>query len=833
MTLIIYVKCKDATILALDKKESYTSDAGQGIKKYYMPTNREFVLALAGEGTRIDMIVSELHKNQDIDSSTITKELHRVMKNVKLGDIDSMVSGLLLIRDGNGIKFHDVQCSESRETITEDEPRFKHYGDGSYLVDYLIREFDLPTLSWVHVYQRIVRIIDAVATQVSSVGSMGRYGVDVLVFTDDNVLARTFHNTSKIGRIKCTCDVGNRPGMQPKTPESMSKTPSKESNVIRASTEITTAGDGNYILAYHLTGGKITSVVTLKDSNSLLISLDANGDGELTVTLPRSLIDAMIGSHNGHLLVLCDGNLVHIHETVAAENRTVTIPFKGGCRKIKIIGSELLGRSTNPDPGANVRDAEELSQAGRMRVGPFAIQTDQISYAYGSDMVVTITNPYFAPSEQMSLSVTDDKGNVVYKSMIPVSEDELGIYQKVIRMVGRQWAKLGTTFRISAEYQDKQASVDIDTKQPEMSIELDQKSYSWTDKVYLTVTVPGLLKNPNSTTRLSDVRGCFLEVSTSSGTLHEYDLMETEAGLGIFTGEVRLTGFSGHDIHGDGRRDLVGGETGGNGPIDGMIGCFRKDTLTVTLVTHAGRVNSSAAIQWNLGEIHWLEKTHLPSGAGTLLVADPDMSLNPEETNKVKVRVWSDSDPVGIWLWLRETGRTTGIFSGIVHFTKKPSSIQDLKVSEGDRITAEYIDRTLPEPYQDDDALPISCDSFIRDQIPHTKRVLAENTQANKSPSTPIISIPSGTSVPGCEENNSCFMPYKIAVRVNQTVIWTNDDNVAHNIISGTIDDGHDGIFGSGLILPESSFGHKFVRKGKYNYYCVVHPWQSGIVVVE
>ena len=108
MTLIIYVRCKDATILALDKKESSTSDAGQGVKKYYMPTNREFVLALAGEGTRIEMIVSELHKNQDVDSSNVVKELHRIMGNIKLNDVESMVAGLLLIRDGSNVKLHDV-----------------------------------------------------------------------------------------------------------------------------------------------------------------------------------------------------------------------------------------------------------------------------------------------------------------------------------------------------------------------------------------------------------------------------------------------------------------------------------------------------------------------------------------------------------------------------------------------------------------------------------------------------------------------------------------------------------------------------------------------------
>ena len=274
--------------------------------------------------------------------------------------------------------------------------------------------------------------------------------------------------------------------------------------------------------------------------------------------------------------------------------------------------------------------------------------------------------------------------------------------------------------------------------------------------------------------------------------------------------------FSGHNVYGSKRKNPVNGETGGSGPTDGRIGCFRKDTLTVTLVTHAGRVSSSATIRWNLGEIYWLETAYPPSGTGVLRVIDPDMSLNPEGSNEVEVKVWSDSDLTGIRLWLREI-YATGIFEGVVHFTKGPSSGRSLTVSEEDHINAEYIDRTLPDPYPIHDTREIYCSSFIRDQIPPTKRVSVENTQTNKLPSTPIISIPSGTSSPGCEESDNCFMPSKITVRVNQTVIWTNDDNVAHNITSGTINDGHDGIFDSGPIPPESSFGHKFVRKGTYS----------------
>ena len=547
--------------------------------------------------------------------------------------------------------------------------------------------------------------------------------------------------------------------------------------------------------------------------------------------MPRLLIDAMTGSHNDEFFVLCNNEEVKIREAVLEKDRIITIPFAIGCKKIEIIGSEMFGERADSGRNAIKYDIQEIDRIARQRAAPIAIQTDKDIYTYGSDMIVTITNPYFVPSEQMNLSVTDDMGEVIHKSMIPVSEDEMGIYQKNIRVAGRAWIKSSATFRINVKYQDKHASVDITMKQPEMSIKLDKKLYSWIDKVCLTVTVPGMSKNPNDTIKLSDVSGCFLEISTSKGMLSKYDL--AGAGLGIFTGEVRLTGFSDHDVYGSNRDSLVSGETGGSGPINGRIGCFRNDTLTATLVTCAGRVSSSAVIQWNLGEIRWLKTAYLPSGIGTLQVIDPDMSLNLEESNEVEVKVWSDSDFTGIRLWLQETGYTTGIFNGDVHFTKESSSGRSLKVSEGDSVNAEYIDRTLPDPHPIHDKREIYCSSFIRNQILPAKKVSTENTHANKLPSTPIISIPTGTSVPGCEECDNCFIPSNITVRANQTIVWTNDDDAAHTIISGTVNEGHDGHFNSGLIMPGSSFSHKFVRKGAYNYHCIVHPWQIGTVVVE
>ena len=833
MTQIVYVKCTDAVILASDRKESDISDAGQDVQKYYMPTNNEFVLAMAGDSTRIGMILSELQRNQDT-AETIRESLYRIIGEINLKNPNNMSSGLLLVRDGDNITFNDVWCSDNAKRVAEDHPSFKHYGDGSYLVDYLIRKFDLPNLSWRESYPYLIAIMDAVAERVDSVGSVRDYGVDLFVFTNGEMLHRTVHNADGIGEIRWTCNIKNWPGFQFPATESV---PKGQAGVGRMtdSAAITVKTDyENYLLKYQINGGQIISVKPIKYDSTLLIFLDAADDGELTITIPRSLIDSMAGSHNDEFFVLCDGEQVSIRETVMEKDRIVTVPFVAGCKEIEIIGSEMFGERADPGRNSKGHDAKEIDRVARQRAAPIAIQTDKDTYAYGSDMIVTITNPYFVPTEQMSLSVTDGMRNVMYRSMIPVSEDELGIYQESIRMAGREWIKSSGAFRIIVKYQDKQAGTNVTMKQPEMSIKLDKQSYSWTAKVCITVTVPGLLKNPNSAAKLSDVDGCSLEISTSMGTLSGYDLAETEDGLGIFTGQVRLAGFSGHNVYGIiGMESLVGGKTGGSGPVDGKIGCSRNDTLTVTLATHAGRVSTSAAISWNLGKIRWLKTTYPPSGVGTLQVIDPDMSLNPEENNEVEVRVWSDSDFTGIRLWLQETGPTTGIFNGDVQFTKGSSSGRSLKVSKGDQINAEYVDRTPPDPHPIHDKQEIYCSGFIQNQTPPTKKVPTENASSNKLPSTPIISIPAGTSVPGCEECDNCFIPPSITVRANQTVIWTNDDDMAHHIISGTVNEGHEGHFDSRLIMSGSSFSHKFVRKGTYNYFCVAHPWQTGVVVVE
>jgi len=95
------------------------------------------------------------------------------------------------------------------------------------------------------------------------------------------------------------------------------------------------------------------------------------------------------------------------------------------------------------------------------------------------------------------------------------------------------------------------------------------------------------------------------------------------------------------------------------------------------------------------------------------------------------------------------------------------------------------------------------------------------------------VNIPTGSSIPGCEETMKCFIPSLVTVTVGGTVTWFNSDTAAHTVTSGTTTDGPDGIFDSSLFLADTSFSHTFEEEGAYDYFCMVHPWMTGTVKVS
>ena len=109
----------------------------------------------------------------------------------------------------------------------------------------------------------------------------------------------------------------------------------------------------------------------------------------------------------------------------------------------------------------------------------------------------------------------------------------------------------------------------------------------------------------------------------------------------------------------------------------------------------------------------------------------------------------------------------------------------------------------------------------------------AAMAEAEAGPQTHSVEIPVGTSVPGCEDTNACYLPANITINAGDTVEWPNVDTAAHTVTSGSPAEGPSGVFDSSLLMADATFAFTFEDAGEYDYFCMVHPWMIGSVSVN
>jgi len=105
--------------------------------------------------------------------------------------------------------------------------------------------------------------------------------------------------------------------------------------------------------------------------------------------------------------------------------------------------------------------------------------------------------------------------------------------------------------------------------------------------------------------------------------------------------------------------------------------------------------------------------------------------------------------------------------------------------------------------------------------------------EESTEPTTVHVEIPVGTSVPGCEESNSCFTPADISINAGDTVHWMNVDTAAHTVTGGSPANGPSGVFDSSLVMADAVYAFTFDETGSYDYFCMVHPWMTGSISVN
>ncbi len=74
------------------------------------------------------------------------------------------------------------------------------------------------------------------------------------------------------------------------------------------------------------------------------------------------------------------------------------------------------------------------------------------------------------------------------------------------------------------------------------------------------------------------------------------------------------------------------------------------------------------------------------------------------------------------------------------------------------------------------------------------------------------------------------FLPPEIDIEAGTTVVWTNDDVVAHTVTHKVKVE--DQLFASPFLTPGQTFTYTFDKPGTYPIYCLPHPFMTQTVVV-
>ena len=408
-----------------------------------------------------------------------------------------------------------------------------------------------------------------------------------------------------------------------------------------------------------------------------------------------------------------------------------------------------------------------------LRTGSLSLDKDV--YVLGSDMVVTLTDPDLNldagtiesytmnliewDSDADSSEAMGDTDNFTNNpSEIQETGEDTGVFQTVVTLPETGLYPGGDTSStiqtidfgeaVTLTYADQGLAGEDQVGDDDLDveayfsisnfgalIELDQAVYTWTDVVYFTITAPDHNRNTAAEEQIG-TSSLPIQLTTRAGKLcttgdKTYKADESGPDTGVFEGEVQLDGFA-HTMSSDSTaRTATSTSCGTTNDGGSLPTASQTDGISVSYEYNDGVVVvASASIVWAIGEASFDSSAVSAGGSSVVTVVDADENTDDDIIDTFTVDVFSDSDNGGFNLTMNETDEDTGVFEGTVFFTSDlATSGTSLRVSEGDTVTAEYTDETLPEPYTTDDDLTIAATTTVGTAFPPLERAPAANAR--------------------------------------------------------------------------------------------------------
>jgi len=79
-----------------------------------------------------------------------------------------------------------------------------------------------------------------------------------------------------------------------------------------------------------------------------------------------------------------------------------------------------------------------------------------------------------------------------------------------------------------------------------------------------------------------------------------------------------------------------------------------------------------------------------------------------------------------------------------------------------------------------------------------------------------------------------CYTPGTATIDVGEKIIFSNTDSAAHTFTSGAVTDDIVGlVFGDKMMMSGDSFEWTPDTAGEFPYFCMIHPWMDGLIIVQ
>jgi hypothetical protein len=553
--------------------------------------------------------------------------------------------------------------------------------------------------------------------------------------------------------------------------------------------------------------GDVTAWITVSDSDETddtltttagsgagtILIKHTNSTGSETIATAGSAggsVDATAGTRAAELGALSEITIgssefevsLTISETMSTDDGTNTIQAGD------VITVEYVDTADNAGSTSTFYDSSTFD----LRTGTLSVDKDV--YVLGSDMVITVTDPDLnldsgtcesyamsliewdsaASSSTLLATSTADNTSTDFSSNPSALEEtgcDTGVFQTVTTLPVSTVASTAIEFGevVTLTYQDVgisgESNVEDDTLDVEASfsisnfgalVELDKALYNWTDTVYITITAPDH-NNNSAAEETIGTSALPIQVTSRNGKMctsaqgSTYAVAaETGPDTGVFEMEVALTGYSLGTANNN-PQSTANTSTCSSSSSTGhdLIMAGQTDGVSVSYeYTDSVVVVASASVAFNIAEAGFDTSTASAGGSAVLSVTDADENTNSAIIDTFNVAVFSDSDNGGFTLSLAETDEDTGVFEGTVFFTADAAtSGSSLRVSEGDTVTAEYSDTTLPEPYTDSDSLTVASTLTIGTAFPPLERAPAANARVVDAFGSSVAEVSVGQQV--------------------------------------------------------------------------------------